>query len=156
MHHSVAIASFTFTKAGLGDLDRIAKEFVAKAKQIPVWLFYGDMGAGKTTFIKSVARELGATDVVSSPTFSIVNEYKGQENSKIFHFDFYRLKNEMEAYDIGVEEYFYSGQYCLVEWPEKIPGFIPANRAEVTIQTEDIDYRTIAIALHDRKEENRV
>lgn len=143
------VSNLTFTKVSLSDLDTVANELVRKAGYLKVWLFYGDMGAGKTTFIKSVVQALGAEDLVSSPTFSIVNEYHGSGDGKIFHFDFYRIKNESEAFDIGVEEYFYSGFPCLVEWPEKIPHFIPAARAEITITTEDTNHRTIAISLHD-------
>jgi tRNA threonylcarbamoyladenosine biosynthesis protein TsaE len=97
-----------------------------------VFLFYGDMGAGKTTFIKSICQKLGVDDTVSSPTFSIVNEYVSPEGP-IYHFDFYRLKTETEAMDLGFEEYLYSGNYCFIEWPEKIPNLLPDHAVNVSI-----------------------
>lgn len=99
-----------------------------------VFLFYGPMGVGKTTLIKVICEVLGVKNPTSSPTFSIVNEYLGADNS-IFHFDFYRIRSEQEAYDMGYEEYFYSGSYCFVEWPEKIASLLPedAVRVELTL-----------------------
>lgn len=134
------------------DLDEVAKAILEKAGDCRVWLLYGEMGSGKTTFVKSVCAQLGVTDVASSPTFSIVNEYETNDHDKIYHFDFYRIKNEAEAYDIGTEEYFYSGYLCLVEWPEKIPSLIPEEHVEVTIKVEDLNQRTIAISVHDGQE----
>jgi tRNA threonylcarbamoyladenosine biosynthesis protein TsaE len=145
-----------FHEASLTDLNEVAKKFIEKAGKSKVWLFYGEMGSGKTTFIKSLCSQLGVTDTMSSPTFSIVNEYLTHTNTKIFHFDFYRIKNEAEAYDIGTEEYFYSGNYCFVEWPEKIPSLIPAERADVFITSENHTQRTLAISVHDGKEKNRI
>lgn len=101
------------------------------------------MGAGKTTLIKSLCNELGSTDVITSPTFSIVNEYAGA--NKIYHFDFYRLKNQNEALDIGCEEYFYSGSYCFIEWPEKIPDLLPDNYVRVTIEQQADNSRKITV-----------
>jgi tRNA threonylcarbamoyladenosine biosynthesis protein TsaE len=98
----------------LPDLDRIAREMLAVTTLHKVIIFNGEMGAGKTTFIKAIGRALGVTDTMSSPTFSIVNEYQTATRDRIFHFDFYRIKNEAEAYDIGTEEYFDSGHYCFV------------------------------------------
>ncbi|WP_158825798.1 tRNA (adenosine(37)-N6)-threonylcarbamoyltransferase complex ATPase subunit type 1 TsaE [Mucilaginibacter lacusdianchii] len=98
-----------------------------------IFLFYGDMGAGKTTFIKALCERLGITDDVTSPTFSIVNEYIGT-SAKIYHFDFYRLKNQNEALDMGYEEYFYSDAYCFIEWPEKIPDLLPEHYTKISIQ----------------------
>jgi tRNA threonylcarbamoyladenosine biosynthesis protein TsaE len=146
-----------FREASLTDLDEVAKKFIEKAGNSRVWLFYGEMGSGKTTFIKSLCNQLGVSDAMSSPTFSIVNEYLTRTNTKIFHFDFYRIKNEAEAYDIGTEEYFYSGNYCFVEWPEKIPSLIPAERIDVAItSSENQTQRTLAISVHDGKEKNRI
>src|SRR5688500_13654390 len=108
------------------------------------------MGSGKTTFIKVIGAALGVTDHMSSPTFSIVNEYLAKDDRKVYHFDFYRIKNEAEAYDIGTEEYFYSGNYCFIEWPEKIPSLIPAERVEVIITPENQTHRTLALSVHDR------
>jgi len=129
---------------------------IARHQHVKVWLFHGEMGAGKTTLIKEVCHALQVVDTMSSPTFSIVNEYATRENDKVFHFDFYRIKNEAEALDIGTEEYFYSGYTCLVEWPEKIPSLLPPTYADVTLTTVDEQHRTIAISIHDGEEENRV
>lgn len=145
-----------FHEAGLSDLREVAKIFLERAKEQKLWLLHGDMGAGKTTFIKMLCEELGVKDVMSSPTFAVVNEYLSHQQKRIFHFDFYRIKNEAEAYDIGTEEYFYSGNYCFVEWPEKIPSLIPAERADVFITTENQNQRTIALSVHDGQEENRI
>ncbi len=141
---------------GLTDLMQAAESFIKKAGNIKVWLFYGEMGSGKTTFIKCLCRVLGVTENMSSPTFSIVNEYKGSDNKRVFHFDFYRIGSETEAYDIGTEDYFYSGDYCFVEWPEKIPSLVPAERAEVHITAENQTKRTLVLSVHDGQEENRI
>jgi tRNA threonylcarbamoyladenosine biosynthesis protein TsaE len=138
------------------DLMLVAKEIVRGINDIRVWLFHGEMGSGKTTLIKLVCKILGVTEGTSSPTFSIVNEYQTINKEKIYHFDFYRIRNEVEAVDIGTEEYFYSGDPCFIEWPEKIPSLIPSLYAEVKIEFESNTQRTIAIAVHDGKEENRI
>jgi len=138
------------------ELGEVAKVFLQRAGHCPVWLFFGDMGSGKTTFIKSLCVQVGVKDAMSSPTFSIVNEYNTNDDDKVYHFDFYRIKNEAEAYDIGSEEYFYSGNLCLIEWPEKIPSLIPAEHAEVSITVENQNHRTIALSVHDGKEKKRV
>ena len=104
----------------------------------------GPNASGKTTLIKSICHKLGVTSVMTSPTFSIVNEYTTFEGEKIYHFDFYRLKKETEAYDIGVEEYFESGRYCFVEWPEFIPSLIPQKHIDVWLTDAGQDARTIA------------
>lgn len=131
----------------VSELERVAKNLINIAGSVNVWLFHGDMGAGKTTLIKAIGKVLGVKDAMSSPTFSIVNEYLINPEKKVFHFDFFRIKNEMEAYDIGIEEYFYSGHYCFVEWPEKIPSLIPHKRADVTLTVEDNTHRTIAVSV---------
>ncbi|WP_276374083.1 tRNA (adenosine(37)-N6)-threonylcarbamoyltransferase complex ATPase subunit type 1 TsaE [Chryseolinea sp. H1M3-3] len=138
------------------DMMLVAKEIVRRINDIRVWLFHGEMGSGKTTLIKLVCKILGVTEGMSSPTFSIVNEYQTISKEKIYHFDFYRIRNEVEAMDIGTEEYFYSGDPCFIEWPEKIPSLIPSRYAEVKIELESNTQRTIAIAVHDGKEENRI
>ena len=99
--------------------------------------FYGEMGVGKTTFIKEICKKLGVEDVVSSPTFSIINEYLTENNESVYHFDFYRIEKEEEAFDIGYEEYFYQGNLCLIEWPEKISLIIPENIIKVQITRSD-------------------
>lgn len=106
------------------ELVKIGQQVVA-SHQESVILFKGKMGAGKTTFIKSICKALNVEDEISSPTFSIVNEYHSAERGKVFHFDFYRIEDEEEAYDFGYEEYLFSGQICLVEWPEKISNLLP-------------------------------
>lgn len=109
-----------------------------------VWCFHGDLGTGKTTLIKNICLQLGVATGVTSPTFSIVNEYNGNQNEKIYHFDFYRLKKETEAYDIGVDEYFESGHYCFVEWPDFIPSLIPKRHIDIWIHVTGLDTRTVA------------
>ena len=114
-----------------------ACEFINHIGEARVFAFYGSMGAGKTTFIKAVCQELGVTDVVTSPTFAIVNEYALNSGlSTIFHFDFYRIKRLEEVYDMGFEDYFYSGSLCFIEWPELIEDVLPTDAVKVTIQQQ--------------------
>lgn len=122
------------------ELPKVAKSLLAFAGEQKFFIFEGDMGAGKTTFIKSLCETLGVKDVVSSPTFSIVNEYES-EFGPIYHFDFYRLKSIREAYDIGYEEYFYSGNYCLIEWPSKVEELMPDEYIKVQITVTDNEQR---------------
>lgn len=117
----------------LEEIDTIANQILA-ANPKKVLLFNGEMGVGKTTLIKSLAKSLGVNDVTSSPTFSLVNEYQIIDNKYIYHFDVYRLKNEMEAMDMGIEDYLYSGNWCFIEWPEKIPNCIPDQHSKITIE----------------------
>ncbi len=119
-------------------LPDVAQQILSFAREEKIFLFYGEMGAGKTTLIKQISLALGTLDHTSSPTFSIVNEYK-TDNEPIFHFDFYRLKNQNEALDLGYEDYFYSGNYCFVEWPEKIPDLLPESfiKIEIIILSEN-------------------
>lgn len=114
------------------ELPIVAKELLVFANGQKFFIFEGDMAAGKTTFIKSLCEAIGVEDVVSSPTFSIVNEYESK-NGPVYHFDFYRLKNIQEAYDIGYEEYFYSDSYCLVEWPSKVEELLPEEYIKIEI-----------------------
>jgi tRNA threonylcarbamoyladenosine biosynthesis protein TsaE len=127
----------------LSDLPAIAQQIISYAGNARIFLFYGDMGAGKTTLIKALCGELGSADVITSPTFSIVNEYAG--TNKIYHFDFYRLKNQSEALDIGCEEYFYSGHYCFIEWPEKIPDLLPDNYVLINVEALEDNSRKVTI-----------
>ena len=113
-----------------------AKEFVANMGDSRVFAFYGKMGAGKTTFIKALCRELGVEDVITSPTFAIVNEYTAASGAPIYHFDFYRIKKLEEVYDMGYEEYFYDGGLCLIEWPELIEELLPENAIRVSISEQ--------------------
>lgn len=122
-------------------IDRIkeaAKEFVANMGDNTVFALYGNMGAGKTTFTKAVCECLGVTDVINSPTFAIVNEYRSDSDELIYHFDFYRIKKLEEVYDMGYEDYFYSGALCFIEWPELIEGLLPLDAVKVEI-TEQPD-----------------
>ena len=123
------------------ELTDIARALI-ESNDARVFAFYGEMGAGKTTFIRSICEVLGVEDIVNSPTFSIVNEYSTGA-SPVYHFDFYRIKSAQEAWDMGHEEYFYSGGYCLIEWPEKIEGLLPEDCVEVSI-IEDKGTRTIS------------
>ena len=115
-----------------------AKEFVAAMGERKVFAFYGKMGAGKTTFIKAVCEELGVEDVINSPTFAIVNEYVDGQRGPVYHFDFYRIKNQQEVMDLGYEDYVYSGHVCFMEWPELIENLLPDDAVKVTIE-EEID-----------------
>tara|TARA_B100001758_G_C18226145_1_gene512841 strand:+ start:17 stop:436 length:420 start_codon:yes stop_codon:yes gene_type:complete len=117
----------------LADLPKIAKEILKYVSTNKKILFYADMGVGKTTIIKELCLQLGVADIVSSPTFSILNEYISNIYGSIYHFDFYRLKNEIEAFDVGCEEYFSSDRYCFIEWPEKIPNLIEDDMVKIKI-----------------------
>lgn len=145
-----------FRSVKLDELKNVAHEIINRLADVKVWLFEGDLGAGKTTLIKAIGEGLGVRDPMSSPSFAIVNEYEADKFDTIFHFDFYRIKNEAEAFDIGVEDYFYSGYPCFIEWPDKIPSLIPPVYALIKINIENESQRTIAISVHDGKEENRV
>jgi tRNA threonylcarbamoyladenosine biosynthesis protein TsaE len=127
------------------DLEEAAKRLLDFSGAQKMFVFYGDMGAGKTTFIKALCAQLGVKETVSSPTFSIVNEYEG-DGQRIYHFDFYRIKSIQEAYDIGYEEYFYSGDICLVEWPEKIEELLPEHYIKIRITTVDPEKRVLTIS----------
>jgi len=116
------------------DIRQAARQFVEAMGENTVFAFYGKMGAGKTTFIKAVCEELGVEDTVTSPTFAIVNEYEAAKGRPIYHFDFYRIKKVSEAYDMGCEEYFYSGHPCFIEWPELIEEVLPEETIDVTIE----------------------
>jgi len=119
------------------ELPDAARQLLKFSSGEKIFLFEGDMGAGKTTLIKALCAELAVKDMTSSPTYSIVNEYI-YPNGKVFHFDFYRIRSEIEAYDLGFEEYLYSKQYCFIEWPEKIKGLWPESYIQVVInQTKD-------------------
>lgn len=108
----------------LDEISQVAKKIVIE-KPHKVILFHGNMGVGKTTLIKALTNELGVKDTTSSPSFSIVNEYQADDNTKVYHFDMYRLKSEIEALDMGIEEYLYSNNWCFIEWAEKIPNLLP-------------------------------
>ena len=110
-----------------------------------IWLFYGTMGSGKTTLIKALVKLLSLADVANSPTFSIVNEYQSRKGTPIYHFDFYRIKKEEEALDLGIDDYFYSDNYCFVEWPEKIENLLPLNAVSIYIVENADGSRTLTL-----------
>jgi len=118
----------------LDEIDNVAQK-VLDENPNKVILFNGEMGAGKTTFIKSLCKKLGVENPTSSPTFSLVNEYQITNNQLVYHFDMYRVKHQNEALDMGIEEYLYSGNWCFIEWSEKIPDLIPNNHSVITIST---------------------
>ena len=117
----------------LEDLVQIPQQVIKAAGGRNIWIFEGEMGAGKTTLIKAICKELGVIGHIQSPTFSIVNEYLSSSGKTIFHFDFYRIKNEIEALDFGIEEYFDSGNICLLEWAEKVESLLPDNCFKIKI-----------------------
>ena len=128
--------SKTLFAENLEQLNSIAKQILDYTSTHKKFAFYGEMGVGKTTLIKALSLQIGVTDVVSSPTFSIVNEYQADEYTKIYHFDFYRIEDEKEAYDMGYEEYFFSNSYCFIEWPEKIPNLIEQDMVKIKMSVE--------------------
>lgn len=124
------------TIKNLDTIHEAAKEFIKGMGEGKVFAFYGKMGAGKTTFIKALCEVLGVEDVITSPTFAIINEYTDSNDEPIYHFDFYRIKKLEEVYDMGYEDYFYSGNLCLLEWPELIEEILPENVVKVTIEEQ--------------------
>lgn len=129
----------TITIPNLEGIHESAREFIAQMGDHTIFAFYGKMGSGKTTFIKALCEELGVDDVITSPTFAIVNEYRSASTAElIYHFDFYRIKKIEEVYDMGYEDYFYSGSLCFIEWPELIEELLPDDAVRVNI-TENAD-----------------
>lgn len=130
----------------LDQIHEAAKEFVAAMGENTVFALYGKMGAGKTTFVKAVCEELGVTDVITSPTFAIVNEYRSEDTAElIYHFDFYRINKLEEVYDMGYEDYFYSGALCFIEWPELVEELLPGNTIKVSIEEQKDGTRTVTL-----------
>ena len=130
----------------LDNIREAAKQFIANIGDSTVFAFYGNMGAGKTTFVKAVCEELGVDDVITSPTFSIVNEYRSEQTGElIYHFDIYRVKKIEEVYDMGFEDYFYSGALCFIEWPELCEEVLPDDTVKVSINEEPDGSRTITL-----------
>ncbi|HFS67753.1 MAG TPA: tRNA (adenosine(37)-N6)-threonylcarbamoyltransferase complex ATPase subunit type 1 TsaE [Flavobacteriia bacterium] len=134
-------------KYNISDLPIVSKKIIETAKSKNL-LFYGEMGAGKTTLIKQIIKQLGVDDNVSSPTFSLVNEYQSI-NKTIFHFDFYRIEDENEALDIGIDDYFNQSAWCLVEWPQNVENLLPLDRTEIHINILNEENRTLEIHNYD-------
>ena len=128
---------FSIDCMDIGELDAVATKLISEFKSQKIIAFYGEMGAGKTTLIKSICKALGTIDNVSSPTYSLVNEYATADGGPIYHFDFYRINSIDEAVDLGIDEYFYSGNINLIEWPEKINELLPPHYVKVSIQLDD-------------------
>ncbi|MFD0991776.1 tRNA (adenosine(37)-N6)-threonylcarbamoyltransferase complex ATPase subunit type 1 TsaE [Tenacibaculum geojense] len=128
----------------LNELSVVAQEIVENS-QHKILLFNGNMGAGKTTLIKELCKVLGVKDVANSPTFSLVNEYETVNQETVYHFDFYRIEKEEEAYDMGVEDYFYSNNWCLIEWPENVKNLLPLNATEIHIEILENGQRNIQL-----------
>lgn len=126
----------------------IAKEVLGLVGQHKVFAVYGELGAGKTTFIKAVGKVIGVNDPMSSPTFSIANEYATKSGGRFLHFDFYRIESERDAVDVGLEEYFESGDYCFIEWPEKIPSLLPESYVKIQIVVQPDNKRTLEVTIH--------
>jgi tRNA threonylcarbamoyladenosine biosynthesis protein TsaE len=126
------------------ELKKVAANLIKQFPNNRVFALYGKMGAGKTTFIQAICSSLGSSDNVTSPTFALINEYKTPDNSSIFHFDFYRIEDLEEAYDLGYEDYLYSGSYCFIEWPEMIEPLLPEKIVKVEITVRDNETRTIS------------
>ena len=127
----------------VSDLQDTAKQLLSHFPEDRIFAFYGGMGAGKTTFIKAICHELGSADYVTSPTFALINEYSTDDSAVIYHFDFYRIKKLEEAYDLGYEDYIYSGNYCFIEWPEMIESLLPEKIVEVRINETEKGVRLI-------------
>jgi tRNA threonylcarbamoyladenosine biosynthesis protein TsaE len=135
----------TYTIGNLNDIKHVAKAFLQQFGEYKIMAFRGEMGVGKTTFVKALCEQLGAEDVVNSPSFAIVNEYTTRTNDTIYHFDFYRIKNASEVFDMGYEDYLYSGAYCLMEWPEKIEDLLPQNRLDLNFTLNNDGSRTLLV-----------
>lgn len=131
----------------LEELPLAAKKILAVAKSEKIFVFKGEMGSGKTTLIKELCLQIGVDSAMSSPTFSLINEYETSNGEVVYHFDFYRLEDEQEAFDYGYEDYFFSGNYCFIEWPEKIPNLIPDNylliEIEMNLQVREIQVTAV-------------
>ena len=134
-----------FEIKSIENISETAQAFIEATKGKKIFAFYGGMGAGKTTFIKAICEQLGITDIINSPTFAIINEYTLPDKEAVFHFDFYRIKKIEEAFDLGYEEYFYSGHICFIEWPEMIETLLPEDCTRVHIEVQPDGKRIIKI-----------
>jgi tRNA threonylcarbamoyladenosine biosynthesis protein TsaE len=129
----------------LSDLGVVADKFLRLLRDKKVFAFFGSMGVGKTTFIKALCNELGVVEIVTSPTFALINEYQTDKVETIYHFDFYRINNIEEVYDFGYEDYFFSGNYCFIEWPDKVAEILPGDVVFVQMLENEDGSRTINI-----------
>ncbi|QIK60020.1 tRNA (adenosine(37)-N6)-threonylcarbamoyltransferase complex ATPase subunit type 1 TsaE [Dysgonomonas sp. HDW5A] len=129
----------------LDTIANAASEFIKQMGDNTVFAFHGEMGAGKTTFIKAICEKLGVDDVINSPTFAIINEYRSDSGELIYHFDFYRINKEEEAFDFGYEDYFFSGSLCFIEWPERIESLLPHDTVHVTVKEIEGGQRQVII-----------
>lgn len=137
-------------RRNVGSIDELpgaAEELLSSFSEKRIFAFYGTLGAGKTTFIKEICRQLGVVDNVSSPTFALINQYMRASGESVYHFDFYRIKEASEALDIGFEEYIYSGEYCFIEWPEIITEYLPEDYISVKINEDEQGNRLITAAM---------
>lgn len=138
---------YTITINGIEDYPQAAREFVKLLDRGRIFAFYGKMGSGKTTFIKSICEELGVEDSINSPTFAIVNEYEDRNQNTIYHFDFYRIKSIEEVYNMGYEEYLYGDAICFMEWPELIEELLPEETVKVFVEETEGGARSVKIML---------
>ncbi len=138
---------YTITINGIEDYPQAAREFVELLGKGRIFAFYGKMGSGKTTFIKSICEELGVEDSINSPTFAIVNEYEDRNQNTIYHFDFYRIKSIEEVYNMGYEEYLYGDAICFMEWPELIEELLPEETVKVFVEETEGGARSVKIML---------
>ena len=133
----------------LGEIDHVAQQIIEYAGEETIWLFDGEMGAGKTTLIKAICKQLGIIDETSAPTFALVNVYENEKGEEFYHFDFYRINEEVEAIDIGADEYFYSGRPCFIEWSEKIPSLVPSKNLKISINLDTERNRVVTLSKHE-------
>jgi tRNA threonylcarbamoyladenosine biosynthesis protein TsaE len=147
----IEVAELLFPHISLNLLDQTAQQLVAAIHNQTLWCFEGEMGAGKTTLIQSICKVMGVTDEITSPTFSLVNEYQTAEGKPLYHFDFYRIRSIEEVYDIGFEEYFDSGHICLIEWPSNIESVLAGEDiAWIRISKESEQERTIQVSFEQK------
>ncbi|MTI20060.1 tRNA (adenosine(37)-N6)-threonylcarbamoyltransferase complex ATPase subunit type 1 TsaE [Fulvivirga sp. RKSG066] len=144
-----ALSRQEFKCNSIDQIEEVAGQILKFASGINIWLFEGEMGAGKTTLIKAICKQLNVEDTVNSPTFSIVNEYQNNSGSTFYHFDFYRIKEEEEAIEIGVYEYFDSGNLCFIEWPSKIENLLPEKVLKIDISVTGKEQRSIEICRYE-------
>ncbi|MFT4736879.1 MAG: tRNA threonylcarbamoyladenosine biosynthesis protein TsaE [Cyclobacteriaceae bacterium] len=133
----------------LSAIDEVADHLLSIHSTSPVWCFVGEMGAGKTTLIKQICKKLGVTETLSSPTFSIINQYEGFEGKDIYHFDFYRIEEDAEVIQLGVEDLFYSGAFCFIEWPDRVIDYLPDRYLQICINLVSPTERQLKLIEHD-------